>query len=357
MSKVRKIQEFVVKGKEIFIGLEDSKKTWKICVRSERMIIHKASMPAKYKVLKSYLDNKFPDCTIHLVYEAGFRGFNLHDRLTEYGHDCIVVPPHTVHQEKCARVKNDLIDAALLAKNLEDGNCKKCYVPDEERRIDRELARTHNTIGRNITRVKNQILKKLDFHGIETGIGVNAWKDGHYKSLKSLKLSTGHRLWLDSYLNQLDFLWAEEKRQMKELQKIPQKERYASAFRVAQSLPGVGKLTAIRLILELGEDFRRFKSGTEIASFVGLGGSEYSTGESIRRGRITKQGNPLIRSWLIQCAWVAIKHDPAMLDFYSRIKRNSAVAQKAITAVARKLIVRMRSCIVNNVEYTFGVIE
>jgi len=37
----RKVQDFVVKGKEVFIGLEDSKKTWKIAVRSEKMLIHR----------------------------------------------------------------------------------------------------------------------------------------------------------------------------------------------------------------------------------------------------------------------------------------------------------------------------
>jgi len=356
MPNVRKIQEFVVKGKEIFIGLEDSKRTWKVCVRANREIIHQASMPANYEVLDAFLKNKFPDCTVHLVYEAGFKGFNLYDRLTEDGHHCIVVPPHTVYQAKCSRVKNDKVDARILAKNLEDGNCKACYVPDEERRADREIARTFYSVGRDIVRIKNQIRKKMDFHGIETDIEASAWRDWHYKSLRNIELKPEHRLWLDSYLNHLDFLWAEQKRLFDMLKAVAKKERYAKALKVAVSLPGVGRLTAIRLILELG-NFERFKSGAAIASFVGLGGSEYSTGESIRRGGITKQGNPLIRAWLIQSAWIAIKYDPAMQEFYSRIKRNTAVAQKAITAVARKMIVRMRSCIVNNVEYTFGVIE
>jgi hypothetical protein len=56
----RKVQDFVVKGKEIFVGLEDSKKTWKIAVRCEKMLIHRVSMEAKYSVLIGYLRNKFP---------------------------------------------------------------------------------------------------------------------------------------------------------------------------------------------------------------------------------------------------------------------------------------------------------
>ena len=63
----RKVQDFVVKGKEVFIGLEDSKKTWKIAVRSEKMLIHRASMEARYPILIQYMRNKFPECTIHLI--------------------------------------------------------------------------------------------------------------------------------------------------------------------------------------------------------------------------------------------------------------------------------------------------
>jgi len=63
-----RIQNFVVKRKEIFVGLEDSKTTWKIAVRCEKMLIHQVSMEAKYPLLRGYLFHKFPECTIHLLY-------------------------------------------------------------------------------------------------------------------------------------------------------------------------------------------------------------------------------------------------------------------------------------------------
>jgi len=65
--KTYRLQDFVVKGKEVFVGLEDSKRTWKLAVRSERMVIHQVSMEAKYPVLIGYLRNKFPECAIHLL--------------------------------------------------------------------------------------------------------------------------------------------------------------------------------------------------------------------------------------------------------------------------------------------------
>ena len=57
---MRKMQEFIVKDNRIFVGLEDSKKTWKLCVRSEGMIVHQTSMPTKYENLRNYLTHRYP---------------------------------------------------------------------------------------------------------------------------------------------------------------------------------------------------------------------------------------------------------------------------------------------------------
>ena len=139
----RKVQDFVVKGKEVFVGLEDSKTTWKIAVRCDRMLIHQVAMEATYPVLKRYLDKKFPACTIHLMYEAGFKGFNLYDRLTEDGIDCTVIPPHLVTEPKVNKVKTDKRDARRLALVLEHHDFRDpCCVPDHERREDRQINRT-----------------------------------------------------------------------------------------------------------------------------------------------------------------------------------------------------------------------
>jgi len=61
---MRKIQQFIMKGNIIFIGLEDSRRTWKLCVRADGMIIHETGMPAEYSTLLRYLHRHYPDCTI-----------------------------------------------------------------------------------------------------------------------------------------------------------------------------------------------------------------------------------------------------------------------------------------------------
>ena len=82
---MKKMQEHVVEGKRVFVGLEDSKRSWKVCVRSGGMIVQESSLPADYDNLRRYLERGYPGCEIWLMYEAGFGGFWLHDRLTADG--------------------------------------------------------------------------------------------------------------------------------------------------------------------------------------------------------------------------------------------------------------------------------
>ena len=166
---MRKIQEYIAKGKQIFVGLEDSKRTWKLCVRSDRMIVHETGMPAEYENLRSYLFRRYPGCDIQVIYEAGFSGFWLHDKLQADGIECIVTPPNRVTMEKVTAVKTDKRDARRLAKNLENNDFTRCHVPDRERREDRQLSRTLEQVQRDITCTKNRIRKFLDYHGLNAG--------------------------------------------------------------------------------------------------------------------------------------------------------------------------------------------
>ena len=353
---MRKMQEYIVKGNRIFIGLEDSKKTWKLCVRCDRMIVHDTSMPAKYKVLRTYLKNKYPECNISVMYEAGFQGFWLHDLLTEDGIYCIVTPANKVTQAKDERVKTDKRDARRLAKNLENGDYYSCYVPDHERREDRQISRTMGQIQKDITATKNRIRRFLDFHGLNEGLKTGAWTDKDYRQLENLTLSHSMHVSLNSYLRILDELLAIKKELKAELRALCNKERYKVGVLTKKSSPGIGLMTAIRLTLEWG-NMSRFKTGKHIASYSGLTCREYSTGETIRRGRITGQSSEYVRSWLIECAWRAIRKDPVLLDKYRRVSRNSGSKKKAIVAVARKLAVRLWALETNKDTYCIGIVE
>ena len=353
---MRKMQGFIEKGKRIFVGLEDSKKTWKICVHCDRMRIHEASMPAVYGNLRNYLRKNYPECRIQVMYEAGFGGFWLHDSLTADGIECIVTPPNKVTEEKSNKVKTDKRDARRLAKNLENEDYVRCSVPDRERREDRQISRTLYQITKDIVRIKNRIRKMFDFHGLNEGLPDKAWSLKQYYALADIDLSYSLKISLMTYLEFLKKCVELQKGLKKDLRALCKKERYHRLVELKQSQPGIGWLTAIRLTLEWGE-LRRFPSGKQFSSYTGLTPGEYSTGETIHRRRITAQSNPGVRSWLIQCAWRAISHDPVLREKFMRTKQSSGSKKKAIVSVARKMALRIRACELTGVPYCIGVIE
>jgi transposase len=158
-------------------------------------------------------------------------------------------------------------------------------------------------------------------------------------------------------LAQLEELWAHQVSLRAALRALCQKERYRKTFEIARSLPGIGWFTAIRLVLELGDDLSHFSSGKKIASFVGLTCSEYSSGETEWKGRITGMGSGFIRSTLVENSWIAIRKDPVLFAKFSRIWRASGSKKKAIVGVARMLIVRLRSCAISGKPYLVGVVQ
>ena len=354
---MKKVQEHIVKGKDIFIGLEDSKTTWKICVRCERMIIHEVSMPAKYENLRNYLKSKYPSCRIQLIYEAGFGGFWLHDRLEEDGMDCIVTPPNKVTEEKSNKVKTDRVDARRLSKNLENADYKSCHVPNQELREDRQISRTLVQVQKDITRTKNRIRRFFDFHGLNDDVRMGRWGAMDYKRLRTVPLGDSLRFSLNIHVDELEQLLDYRKRLKKQLRELTKKDRYRETFRYFKSSPGIGWLTSIRLVLEWGEDLSRFRAGRSFSCFVGLTPSEYSTGKFVRKGRITRQSHAFVRGWLIQCAWVAIKKDPVLLQKYHDVSRNTGSKKKAIVAVARKLAIRLWHLAVYKEIYEPGLLE
>lgn len=357
---MKKIQKYILKEKEIFVGLEDSKKSWKLCVRSEGVVVNETSMPAKYEVLSNYFRNRFPDCTIKVIYEAGFRGFGLYDSLESDGWNCIVTPPHTVVDEKCQKKKNDRIDCRRLAKNLENNDYKSCHVPDKQRREDRQISRTYGQVQKDITRVRNRLRRTLEFHGLDEKFPSGKWYEKQYRELvpklMKMDLSSSFKFSFEILLRELEHLKKLKKELFKELRKLSKLDRYKEDVRLLKSAPGIGLLTAIRLALEWG-DVSRFKRKETFGNFTGLIPSDNSSGEQDHKGHITKQGNRSVRSWLVECSWVSIRYDPVLLDKYQRVSKNCGSKKKAIVAVAHKLALRLRALLLTRREYVKGVIE
>jgi transposase len=119
----------------------------------------------------------------------------------------------------------------------------------------------------------------------------------------------------------------------KEIKKILKEDPQA---RLLQTIPGVGKISAFLLLAEIGP-LERFPSPEKLCSYAGIVPSYHQSGQVEYRGPITKQGNKFIRWILVEAAHIAVRKDPALKEFYQRIRYKKG-AHKATVAVARKLL-------------------
>jgi transposase len=291
---------------------------------------------------------------------TGFRGFSLHDELVGDGIGCIVTPPHTVTQEKCQKQKNDRVDCRRLSKNLENGDYRRCAVPSKQRREQRHVSRLYGQVRKDITAVKNRIRRALEYHGLDRYFPAGRWADDEYRTLEARLRAVGictHLLFcFTSLLAQLANLRTQAKTVLVELRRLARTAAYRPSVKTLTSVPGIGTLTAIRLVLEWG-DLRRFKRKECFASFVGLIPGEHSSGEQERKGHITKQGSRAVRQWLVESSWVCIRRDPVMLAKFNQVLHNSGSRKKAIVAVARKLALRIRALLIAQQPYVVGVLQ
>jgi transposase len=352
--------ESILSGEEVFVGLEDSKKTWKLCVRSGGVIVHETAMPAEYEGIHNYFKNRFPRCRLKVIYEAGFSGFNLHDQLEADGWECVVTPPHTVTQEKVQLKKNDRTDCRRLARNLENGDYHVCFVPDRELREDRQLSRVCQQLDADVKRTCNRIRRGLEFHGLDREFPAGPWSQAMYararKYIEESQTSDSLRFSFDILFRELEQLRRMKAEVVLRLRKLARSGRYKESVALLKSAPGVGELTAVRLALEWG-DLSRFKRKEDFASFLGLVPSDHSSGEQEHQGHITKQGNRSVRSWLVESSWRALRTDPVLLAKFKRVLASCGSKKKAIVAVARKLALRLRKVLLTGEPYAIGVVE
>jgi transposase len=133
------------------------------------------------------------------------------------------------------------------------------------------------------------------------------------------------------------------------LRELAATERYREPLRLLQTVPGIGVITGMALLLELGE-ISRFTRADALAAYAGLTPSQYSSGDRIRMGRITGMGNRYLRSLLIEAAWVAVRRDSHLRAVYDRLKQRAG-GKRAIVAVARRLLLAARRVLLDQTEY------
>jgi len=325
-------------GEHVYVGIDVHKKSYVVEARVDQERVKRWTTPALPEELTAQLLKYFEGGIIHSAYEAGFSGFGLHRQLSRGGIDSRVVHAAAVEVAAHNRVKTDKRDAHKLATQLEAGRLAAIYIPTEAEEQARLLSRTREQLVEERASLKRKIRMKAHQFGL---IGPEDRREMTAKFVAEiLERSPGEEFTLAIEVNRQ--VWRTLDEQIARLEaRLKQQAQADPNEAVYRSVPGFGPISSRVFSNELG-NLKRFSNERQLFSYTGLTPGENSSGEQIHRGRITKQGNRHIRGILIEVAWRAIRKDPTLTRFYQKVCAHAG-SKRAIVAVARKLIGRVRA--------------
>ena len=284
-----------------------------------------------------------------MAYEASGQGFGLHDQAEAAGIECRVLPPTRVGRKgREHKNKNDVRDAQMLlgslrAHVLAGNDLPVVWIPDHELRRDRELVRMRLDVGEKMTEVRTQIRCLLKRHEIlKPEKAGETWSAAYCKWIESLRPEGGIGMALASLLRQLCFLEEEQKDLDKLVATLAKADRYREPAKALLKLQGVGILTTMVFLTEIG-DMSRFNNRKKLGAYLGLVPTCHESGDfDNKKGHITKEGPSRVRKLLCQAAWSSINgHGPDEPVFQSIVERNPGRKKIAVVAIMRRLAIRM----------------
>ncbi len=238
-----------------------------------------------------------------VCYEAGPGGFALWRLLTSTGVACDVIAPSLVPVRAGDRVKTDRRDAKKLVMLFRAGLLRFVAPPTPETEGLRDLLRCRDDLRCARTAARHRVSKQLLRHGLVFREGKKSWTLMHRAWIARQRLADQlpHAA-LEQMLIHLDGIDRQLAALDARLEQIATDERWAWQVERLRAFRGISTLTALGLIAEIG-DFHRFQHPRELASWLGITPSEYSSGEQQHRGHITKSGNRHARRLLVEAAW------------------------------------------------------
>lgn len=255
--------------------------------------------PCQVESMVKRLSGKGP---VKFVYEAGPCGYEIQRQITALGHKCAVIAPGLTPVKPGERVKTDRRDAEKLARLYRAGELTEVRVPTREEEAARDLVRIREDAVSDRLRARHRLTKLLLRQGRMYRDG-NAWTQAHYRWLSAQRFEQeAQQQTLEGYSRALAEAEARLETLEQQVMDLAQTDRYRKLVNDLRCLKGVETLSAMTFAVE-AQDFGRFGKARDFMGYTGAVSSENSSGERVRRGRITKTGNAHLRRVLIESAW------------------------------------------------------
>ena len=292
-------------------------------------------------------------------YEAGQCGFTVQRQLQAAGVICQVIAPSLIPVRPGDRIKTDRRDARKLAELLRAGLLTEVIPPQPQDEAARDLTRAREAAQQDVLRCRHRLDKMLVRKGL---IFRGArWKGLHRRWLRTLRFELEvERLVFEDAVVAVEGAEERVKRLTAAVEEISQQEPYRVPVGRLRCVRGIDTVTAMTLLTEL-HGFGRFHSARQLMGYVGLVQSEDSSGDTRRRGRITRTGNGHVRRLLVESSWncrvpwqsrtvlrrrqgqprdailIAERAQRRMAARYHYLVRRGKPKGKAVVAIAREL--------------------
>ena len=252
----------------------------------------------------------------------------------DLGHAIWVGDAAQIRASYVRKQKTDKRDAAHILKLLLEGRFPQLWTPDREQRDLRQLVLHRHNLVEIRSRVKNELQHLALNKGLQRKCKL--WSQAGQQLLRELPLKPWASCRREDLLGLLGMLNQQVGRLDEAVQKAAEEDPQS---KLLMTQPGVGPNTALAYVLTIG-DVSRFARGKQVASYLGLIPREESSGGRQKLGAISKQGNRMLRSLLVEAAQIAVRFDPGMKkEYLHRCHRKPKGVAKV--AAARKLAVRL----------------
>lgn len=306
-----------------------------------------------------------PASRLRACYEAGPHGYSLYWQLSKLGVHCDVVAPTLVPVKSGDRVKTNRRDAEKLARCYRSGDLTAVWVPDAAHEALRDLVRAREAAKKDQLRARHRLGKFLLRRGLRAAAGVKSWTTKHLLWITTLRFEhpAQEATFLD-YVHEVEHAASRVTRLDQAIDQAIESAPPEMKALIAglQALRGIRKVSAATIVAEVGP-LSRFARPKQLMGYSGMVSAENSTGNSVRRGAITKTGNAHLRRIVGEAAW-AYQYRPAMSPVlkkrqeglseevkeiawkaqhrlcsrYRRLMAKGKLRQKVATAVGRELL-------------------
>lgn len=238
--------------------------------------------------------------------------------------------------------KTDKIDAFTIALFLSKDLIPEVRMKTKEESQTSSLIGTRDKFVKLRTSLKNKLHNILNANGVVTKGEVFSSEKGLEKILE-FPLEEACRFEMDLIVTEIRHLNEAIEKIDKEIQARGQK---LPGHKNLTSIKGIGDMGATIFLNTIG-NINDFKDEKALASYFGIVPRVYVSNETVQHGRITKMGNKIARTMLVQSTFVAIRYSPYLRAFYEKLKTKKG-SGKAIIATSRKMLGIIYNTLKNN---------